>query len=58
MCGFIEWLGWNVLTPKEQWEHGLEVLGIVGALVAFLWTVNQWLLAKKIEFEISILTSI
>ena len=52
------WFGWPQLDIKNQWDFGLKILGGSGALVIFIWTVNQWFLTKNIEFVKSILTGI
>lgn len=57
-CEASAWFGWTQLTIKDHWDFGLKLLGGLGALVVFLWTVNQWILSKKIEFEKDIIIAI
>lgn len=58
MCEFIEWFGWYELTTQQQWSFSLKIVGVLGGLVLFWWTVGQWFLTRKIEFEKSILSGI
>ena len=52
------WFGWPQLDSKDKWDFGIKIIGGSGALAIFLWSVNQWFLTKKIEFEKSILSGI
>jgi hypothetical protein len=55
MCGFMDNLGWFIMSPSEQWNIVLTMIGGVFVLVFAVVTSRQWYLSKVIEIETNIL---
>lgn len=58
MCGFMDSLGWFVMSTAEQWDTFLKILGMVGAILLAGWTIYSWRLTKIIEIEIEVIKNI
>jgi hypothetical protein len=51
MFNFMDQIGWFAMSPAEQWQTALTLLGFVGALGLFWWTIHSWRLTKTIDLE-------
>jgi hypothetical protein len=55
MCEFMDYLGWFSMSPSEQWDIVLTMIGGVFVLVFAVVASRQWYLSKVIEIEMNIL---